>query len=114
MDDQPLEAVLSDHARLRATQRGYRENEIAYIIRHGQKHYRTGICFYFLGAKNVPYDDKRLNWVQRLIGTAVLVSTEGTTVITLYKNQKALKQIKRKDKEHRSKRCLQSDYVFPV
>ena len=61
---------------------------------------RTGICFYFLAAKGVPIADRKQNWVQRLIGTTILLSAEGEAVITVYrnKNQKALHNIKRKAK----------------
>lgn len=93
-------AVLTYHADARANQRKFNEIEMAYVLEHGQLIRRTGICFYFLAAKGVPIADRKQNWVQRLIGTTILLSAEGEAVITVYrnKNQKALHNIKRKAK----------------
>lgn len=92
------QSVLSGHAQLRQVQRNYTNNEISYILRHGRMIRRTGICFYFLAAKDVPRDERRLEWVQRLIGSTVLVNAEGSDIITLYKNRHALHDIKKKVK----------------
>ena len=84
---------------LRCRQRHFREDEIAYVRRHGQILHRTGICFYFLGARDVPLADRRHAWVERLIGTTLLI--EDDELITIYKNRRALRYIKRKLKYDR-------------
>jgi len=100
-------AVLSCHASDRVNQRRFSQLEMAYVLEHGQLIRRTGICFYFLAAKNVLISDRRQAWVQRLVGTTMLVSAaEGeVAVITMYRNKKqnALHNIKCKAK-HRISR----------
>ena len=86
------------HARCRMDRRNFSELEVAYVMRHGQLFRRTGICFYFLAARDVPLADRKLPWVQRLVGLTVLTSPEQAAIITLYKNQKALRDIKKKSK----------------
>jgi len=84
---------------LRCRQRHFRDDEITYVLRHGQVHHRTGICFYFLAARDVPLADRRFSWVERLIGTTLLI--QGSDLITVYKNRRGLRQIKRKLKYDR-------------
>ncbi|OJV96038.1 MAG: hypothetical protein BGO39_03430 [Chloroflexi bacterium 54-19] len=79
-------------------QRNFSQREVAYVIRYGKLLRRTGICFYFLAGKDVPPADRKLGWVQRLIGVTVLMTPERAAIITLYKNQKALRDIKKKNK----------------
>src|SRR5690242_12344017 len=90
--------ALSHHAALRCQQRRFSQLEIAYVLEHGRLIRRTGICFYFLAAKDVPLADRRLPWIQRLVGATLLLSSEGEAVITMYKNENALREIKRKVK----------------
>ena len=97
-EDRQSSPVMSTHANRRATQRCFQSDQIAYIVQHGRLLRRTGIQFYFLAERDVPPDDRRLAWVQRLIGATLLVSPEGDTVITLYKNRKALRDIRKKTK----------------
>jgi Domain of unknown function (DUF4258) len=90
--------VLTDHARKRGRQRNFSDEEVRYVLRHGRKLWRTGICFHFLAAKDVPLQDRHSQWAQRLVGTSVLVSHDSKCIITLYRNQKALHHIKKKSK----------------
>jgi len=89
---------LSRHAEERSRQRKFSPTEISYVMEHGRRVYRTGICFYFLAARDVPLADHRLPWVQRLIGATILFNAEQTEIITLYKNAHALHNIKKKSK----------------
>ncbi len=88
----------SSHATKRACQRRFSKNEIAYILRYARVIRKTGVRFYFLGSKDVPPADMRLPGVQRLIGATLLVGEDGPTIVTMYKNREALKEIKRKTK----------------
>lgn len=92
--------ILTCHASRRANQRKFSQTEIAYVLEHGQLIRRSGICFYFLADKNVQMADRKLDWVQHLVGATILVSAESEAVITMYrnKNQNALRDIKRKAK----------------
>jgi hypothetical protein len=89
---------LTLHARKRGRQRNLSEQELKYVIRYGRKLWRTGICFHFLAAKDIPAADRRSQWANRLVGTSVLVSQETRSVITVYRNPKALASIKKKSK----------------
>lgn len=89
---------LTSHAKKRGRQRNLRESELDYVIRYGRKLWRTGICFHFLAAKDIPAADRRSQWANRLVGTSVLVSPQTGSVITVYRNPKALTAIKKKSK----------------
>lgn len=91
-DEQPYEFTL--HARLRMAQWNLRESEVLYAIRYGQKFHRHGIIFHFVREKDVPQNNHKL--MARLQGTTVLTSATTRTVITVYRNQKAMSKIKRK------------------
>ncbi len=92
---------LTKHARERSQRRKFSLAEIAYVMEHGRLLYRTGVRFYFLGNKDLPLKDRNLPWAQHLVGTTLLVSGDGPTLITLYKNPKGLGDIKRKSKFRR-------------
>lgn len=92
------ELVLTWHAQKRGRQRNFTNDEVQYVLEHGRVIHRTGICFYFLGAKDIPLADRESKWAQHLIGTSILVSTDSHCIITLYRNQKALQTIKKKSK----------------
>lgn len=91
-DEQPYEFTL--HARLRMAQWNLRESEVLYAIRYGEKFHRHGILFHFLREKDVAKKDPRL--MSRLEGVTVLTSARSRTVITVYRNRKAINRIKRK------------------
>lgn len=90
--------ILTNHAIERMQKRRFSQFELKYVVEHGRLLRRTGICFYFLAAKDVPECDRRLAWVQRLVGTTVLASADQAAVITLYKNHNALRDIRKKTK----------------
>lgn len=91
-------AALTHHAQARMQQRHFSPADLDYVVEHGRLLRRTGICFYFLAAKDVPLADRKFAWVQRLVGMTVLASADQAAVITLYKNQKALRDIRKKNK----------------
>lgn len=86
---------LSHHARIRASQRGLTPDEIGFVLTFGRKVRRTGVCFVFLGERDVPARHRLAK--SHLVGTTVLMSVQGI-VLTVYKNKDALKTIKRKKK----------------
>jgi hypothetical protein len=81
------------HASKRMSLRGISNDLISICIEHGHKVYRTGIVFYILLGKTV----KKLNLPQALEGLCVLVSHDNT-IITTYKNRKAISNVKKLDK----------------
>jgi magnesium-transporting ATPase (P-type) len=97
-EDEEEVRELTLHARKRGRQRNLDERKLSYVLRYGRKLWRTGICFHFLAAKDIPAADRRSEWANRLIGTSVLVSPQTGSVITVYRNPKALTAIKKKSK----------------
>lgn len=80
------------HARLRMAQWNLRESDVYHALNYGQQLRRHGIVFYFLRAKDVAGErDSRL---ARLEGTTVLTDPDSRTVITVYRNRRALHKIK--------------------
>ena len=68
------------------------------MIAHGEAMHNAGAIIYFLGRKNVPKSDRRNQRIQQLVGTNVLVSSDGAEIITVYRNQKGLKEHRQKAK----------------
>jgi hypothetical protein len=89
--------AFSHHAARRAARRNVRRDGVAYALAYGRVYYRTGAQFYFLGARDVPAEDRRDPWATRLVGTVVIVASSGE-VITTYRNQRAPRRIARKMK----------------
>ena len=88
----------SAHGDARLNRRSLKKLEVRYIYQYGRLVKRTGIEFYFLGRRDVPKEDRKLAWIQRLIGTVILISADGQVLITGYKNQQALRTIRKKSK----------------
>lgn len=85
----------SYHAQLRTAQRSLSCEDVAYILRYGRCYHAAAAVFYLLLGKDIPEDDCRT--MSRLIGTAVVVNKEHSTIITVWRNQKhAVRNIRRK------------------
>jgi hypothetical protein len=91
-------ALLSTHARQRASQRGLNPQELHFVLTFGRRLFRTGIRFIFLGERDIPASYQRSHG--HLTGATLLVSGDGT-VLTVYKNPNGLKIIKKKSKNRR-------------
>jgi hypothetical protein len=88
---------LTRHARRRAARRNVLPDAVAYALAYGRAIQRTGVTFYFLGARDIPAEDRRANRFSRLVGTVVLVAPDGE-VVTVYRNRQALRTILKKSK----------------
>lgn len=93
----PIPLPLSRHARARAAQRNVAPDAVAYVLAHGRTVQRTGVCFCFLGWRDLPPVDRGASWASRLVGTVVLVAPD-SGVITVYRHRRALRTILRKAK----------------
>lgn len=87
----------SDHAYLRAAQRHLSDADVAYILLWGQEYRKTGVSFFYLGARDIPAQHRHLRQIMRLAGAVVLVAADGE-VITLYPHGRKLRLIRRKMK----------------
>jgi len=88
---------LSKHGKQRCSQRGVSLKHLDFLKKHGQKYYRTGIEIYFLGKKNIPKKLRSDDRYAKLEGTILMIGADGG-IITVYRNRKALKDIRKKNK----------------
>jgi hypothetical protein len=91
---------LTRHARQRMAQRNLSRKDVGVVIRFGRKIYRTGAAFFFLGRRDLPNGRERE--LERLVGTTI-IATEGQ-ILTVYRNARAIAEIKRKVKWELPKR----------
>ena len=89
---------LSEHAEQRLRHRQFTACEVAFVLQYGHIEYRTGVRFFFLGAKQIPVEQRDNIWVQRLIGSVVLVNSLEPTIVTMYRHKDALRVIRKKRK----------------
>jgi hypothetical protein len=75
-------------------QRNISHRDVGFAILYGRVLQRAGATFYFLGKKDLP---KRVQRRSRLDGMTVVMSPEGT-LVTAYRNPRALRKIKHKAK----------------
>lgn len=89
----------SEHATTRMAQRRLTTDDVLYVIQHGQVIYNGGACHVFLRRRDIPVEDRRIANRARLEGTTVLLDSQTVqTVVTVYRNRAALKDISRKVK----------------
>lgn len=86
---------LSVHAQERAAQRCLSPEDILYILHYGRRYYVADAIFYFLTKRDLPAWDRHTR--SRLVGTAVVVSKDRSTIITMWRNrQTGVRKIRRK------------------
>jgi len=74
-------------------QRGLRQGDLEYVLRYGQEvRNEAGSRYVFLGRDDVDLED-RAHRAWRLVGTTVVL--DGEVVITIYRNRRAIKRLKR-------------------
>lgn len=88
---------MSDHSELRAAQRRLTEEEVEYVLQFGKRYFCHGAKVFYLRRKDLPASDLRREWWTRLIGTAVVITPDQQTVITVWRNRKSgLKLLRRR------------------
>lgn len=90
------------HSSVRANQRGVRNNEIQFVIQNSKPLHKQGLCFYSL-KNSIYYTEKFLN--DNIINMVVITDDRSSTILTVYKSEKAWKKIK-----HKSKRLFKKKY----
>jgi hypothetical protein len=85
-------------------QRGLRPEDLDYILRHGRRiRPGNGSLYVFLGCRDVPEEDKG-GRQGKLVGAVVVLDTRGT-VVTVYRNARAPKFLKRRAKRRQETRA---------
>lgn len=87
---------LSSHALMRMAQRNLSAEDVEYVLRHGCRVRSGGALHCFLRADDIPDADRKE--AERLEGTTVLLDRGGRSIITVYRNRRGLKDIRRKVK----------------
>jgi hypothetical protein len=96
-----VDTRLSRHAMQRGAQSNLREYDLELVRRYGVLEHRTGVRFYFIRRRDVARHRKAEPRLQKLHDIVMVVSNDDSTVITVYRNPKALKEIRRKSKTRR-------------
>jgi len=89
--------IFTEHGRKRCNNRGITKEMINDTLRYGEYIYKQGIRFCIMLTKNIPKHFTP-NYIEKLIGMTVLVAGMDNAIITVYKNKKSIKIIKRKSK----------------
>ena len=90
--------TISRHASLRAGQRNVSARDVTLVMDLGDKIHNGDAIFYFLGKRNIPNEYKSYDSISKLEGTTLVISKDGTCLITLYKNKKGLRNLRKKRK----------------
>jgi hypothetical protein len=96
-----VDIELSDHAEIRAAQRNLSYDEICFILTNGKRVRRSGVIFYCLQRKQIPPELPGNHPYRRLVGTTVILSRDGSIVVTAYRNEEAYRHDRRKAKYER-------------
>ncbi len=78
--------VLTEHARLRMSQRGIRRSDLAEVLNLGCCRHTRGARYYFIGRKEVSRYARQGLDVRRLENLQVLLAPNSDDVITAYRN----------------------------
>lgn len=77
---------LTEHARLRMSQRGIRTADIGEVLRLGRCRHTRGARFFFVGHREVEREAQRGVDIRRLENLQVLLASRVDQVITVYRN----------------------------
>jgi hypothetical protein len=87
----------SSHAAVRMNQQRISRQEVELVIEHGTRVHNAGALFFFMGKRDLPETLSAADR-ERLEGLTVVSSPDKRIVITVYKNRRAIRDIKRKPK----------------
>lgn len=104
--------IISHHARLRQAQRNLSDDEIEFVLMHGEELHSGGALHIFLGRRNLLQDRNSKRQYAHLEGTVLVLSDseQDSTLITVYRNRQALRMIKAKAKHHRVSRHIRAEW----
>lgn len=89
---------MSTLARRKMRQQALKPRDIEAVLEFARLEYRDGVRFHFLGRRDLPRGRERE--LGHLVGT-VVISGSGASIVTVYRNPRALGRIKRKPKRRR-------------
>jgi hypothetical protein len=84
------------------------DEDIRFVLTHGEYEPRAGVLFCQLHRKNVPEDTPGNHRHWQLVGTTIVLCTCGVYVVTLYRQAKAFRRDKRKTRYNRNEGQLET------
>jgi hypothetical protein len=99
-----LEPRLSKHARQRALQYNLSPDDIAFVYQHGRTLRNAGVLFIQMLRRCMPKDLRANDPRRRLDDVTLLITPDGELVVTIYRNEKAFLQDRKKSRHRRPHR----------
>ncbi|WP_245863084.1 DUF4258 domain-containing protein [Candidatus Viridilinea mediisalina] len=95
-----LPMLVTDHARTRQAQRNLSDDEVAFVLDHGQYVRSGGALHIFLRRRDMFGDQAVCQQYQHLEGSVLVMNDTGEVpiLITVYRNRRGLRYIRRKAK----------------
>lgn len=88
---------ITEHARKRMAQRNVSENEVSFILEHGQMTHCAGAILVTCRRKDIPKNKLVLDEFRRLDGVTIVMSRENSAIMTVWRNRKqGLRHIRHK------------------
>lgn len=106
-----MQAIMTEHAAVRAAQRNISKRDIEIIAMYGRELHCGGVLHLFLGEKDLPADLRSDDAIARLIGMTAVLAKDDHSIITIYRNRDALSMIRRKSKWDLSRRGRRMHYA---
>lgn len=86
----------TQHAEQRAIQRNLPDEALEVVLLYGETLHRAGAVIYFLRRRDVMSDDAARSSSGRWIGATVILDSTQQRVLTVYRNRRGLRRLKRK------------------
>ncbi len=93
---------VTEHARHRMEQRGVSEEAVELALHYGRKIHSRGAIFHVIGRKEISKLGNTHPKLRLLNGVQVLTSTDGESIITVYKNHdlRGIRPCKRRQRHY--------------
>lgn len=80
--------IFTNHAQRRMAQRNVSKQQVSFILEHGEETHCAGARFVHLRRKDIPKPLVKVDAFARLEGVTVVLSSEGQTILTLWRNRR--------------------------
>lgn len=92
--------TISQHADRRLAQRNLKMDDVRYVLQHGRLYHAGHARIVYLGRRDIPPEDQRIDRWRRLEGTSLVFDADsGEHLTTVYRNRRnGSRDIKRKPK----------------
>ena len=90
------------HAQIRIESRRISPDTLGTVMEYGRELHRARALFYFLGRRDIPEHLAHDAGIEKMVGTVLVFSADGTRLLTGYKNGSVLHKIKRKTRYSRT------------